>query len=114
MQRRICRANSALNSVHGSTLFNRLFSKANGKVNFKSAGRAEGKRMSVVPVSSVFALQTRRYKMYRDVYFVPCLRLIFVHASYLLRLFAKALEGQNGNGCPFADEVFTRLALKQL
>ena len=47
-------------------------------------------RMAVVPRSSVFALQTRRYKMYTEVHFVPCLRLIFARALYLRRLFQKA------------------------
>ena len=37
-------------------------------------------RTAVVLVSSVFALQTRRYKMYRDVHFVPCLRYFFVRS----------------------------------
>ena len=53
-------------------------------------GISEPPRMAVVPRSSVFALQTRRYKMYRDVHFVPCLRLIFARALYLRRLFQKA------------------------
>ena len=30
-------------------------------------------RTAVVLISSVFALQTRRYKMYREVHFIPCL-----------------------------------------
>ena len=34
-QQRVCPANSTLNSVHGSTLFNRLFSKAYGESVFK-------------------------------------------------------------------------------
>ena len=46
--------------------------------------------MSVVISRSEFAVQTRRYKMYRDVHFVPCLRLIFARALYLRRLFQKA------------------------
>ena len=37
-------------------------------------------RTAVFLVSSVFALQTRRYKMYRDVHFVPCLRYFFVRS----------------------------------
>lgn len=39
-------------------------------------------RMAVVLVSNVFAVQTRRYKMYTDVHFVPCLRLICVRAYF--------------------------------
>ena len=46
-------------------------------------------RTTVVLVSSVFAEQTRRYKMYRDVHFVPCLRLICSCALHLHLLFLK-------------------------
>ena len=53
---------------------------------------SEPPRMAGVLVSSVFALQTRRYKMYKDVHFVPCLRLICARASYLHRLFSNGLR----------------------
>ena len=42
-QQRVCPANSTLNSVHGSTLFNRLFSKAYGDSIFKSVGGKDEK-----------------------------------------------------------------------
>ena len=41
---------------------------------------SEPPRMAVVLVCSVFALQTRRYEMYMDVHFVPCLRVFFARS----------------------------------
>ncbi|AIW88615.1 hypothetical protein JO41_01420 [Treponema sp. OMZ 838] len=58
--------------------------------------------MAGVPSSSVFALQTRRYKMYREVHFIPCLRLIFARALYV----------QNGHGCPGIHATATFLLRK--
>ena len=66
-------------------------------------------RMAVVPRSSVFALQTRRYKMYTEVHFVPCLRLIFARALYLRRLFQKANGKYIFNNLLILRSIFTRL-----
>ena len=76
--------------------------------------------MSVVSSRIEFALRTRSQRMYTDVHSLACPRLIFAHASYLYRLFAKALAIQNHHGgrwfqaesssqCELAAKEYTRM-----
>ena len=52
--------------------------------------------MSVVLRSIEFAMRTRSQRLYKEVQSLACLRLICARASYLHRLFSKALEILNG------------------